>query len=90
MCGGILCCDHSQGASVNSSVGVSVIQVTATDADAGSNGEISYLLSGSDRFIIDSVTGEITVARPLDYETVIEPYTLTVIARDNGMMFTLC
>ena len=58
----------------------------ATDADTGSNGEISYQLSGSEaeRFQIDPVTGEITVARPLDFETVTEPFVLTVIARDNG------
>ena len=64
-----------------------MLQVTATDDDVGSNGAISYSLSGSDveTFAIDPNTGVVTVARPLDYETVSEPYTLTVIARDNGM-----
>lgn len=61
--------------------------MTATDADIGSNGAISYSLSGSDveTFAIDPHTGVVTVARPLDYESVSEPYTLTVIAQDNGL-----
>ena len=77
---------YTQGMSANSSVGAVVTQVVATDADTGSNGEISYHLSGSEaeRFQIDSVTGEVTVAHPLDYESVTEPFVLTVIARDNG------
>ena len=37
-----------------------------------------------ERFAIDSATGEVTVAIPLDYETVTEPYVLTVIAEDSG------
>ena len=67
-------------------MGAAVIQVTAADADAGSNAEISYHLSGSDveKFDIDSASGEVTVAQPLDYETVTQPYILTVIAQDNG------
>ena len=73
-------------------MGAVVTQVVATDADTGSNGEISYHLSGSEagRFQIDSVTGEVTVARPLDFESVTEPFVLTVIARDNGEMHCLC
>ena len=61
-------------------------QVTATDADAGSNGEITYHLfgSGAENFHIDSATGEVTVARPLDFESVTGPFVLTVIAQDNG------
>ena len=71
---------------VNSSVGEVVVEVSASDADSGSNGEITYLLSGSeaDRFRVDPITGEVTVVRPLDYETYTEPYVLTAIARDNG------
>ena len=70
---------------MNSSLGEEVVTVAATDDDSGSNGEISYLLSGSgaDTFTIDS-TGLVTVAQPLDYETFPGPYVLTVIARDNG------
>ena len=74
-----------QGVVVNSSLGAEVVTVVATDDDAGSNGEISYLLSGSGAgmFSINS-TGLVTVAQPLDYETFPGPYVLTVIARDNG------
>ena len=73
-------------------MGAAVIQVTATDADVGSNGEISYHLSGSEveRFHIDPATGEVTVAQPLDYESVTQPYVLTVIARDSGENVASC
>ena len=60
--------------------------MTATDADSGSNGAISYHLSGSEveRFAVDAVTGEVTVTKPLDYESTTDPYVLTVIAQDSG------
>ena len=71
---------------MNSSVGVEVLTVRATDADSGPNGEVSYFLSGSEvgRFLIDGTSGVVTVRMPLDYETFTEPYVLTVIASDSG------
>lgn len=70
---------------------MNVIQVSATDADSGTNGQIFYILSGSEaeRFNIDTNSGLITVVQPLDYETYTEPYVLTVIARDNGMCVSI-
>lgn len=66
-----------------------MVQIVATDPDAGSNGDILYQLAGSytREFEIDSVTGEVTTAVALDYETVSEPYVLTVIAQDNGKLY---
>ena len=46
----------------------SVTTVTATDPDLGSNALVSYSLSGSSLFIINSTTGVISVAEQLDYE----------------------
>ncbi|XP_072333668.1 protocadherin-16-like [Scyliorhinus torazame] len=65
-----------------------VLQVTATDKDEGSNGEILYSIvsntkSHSDWFTIDQVTGVITTAATLDYETDPAP-RLTVMATDRG------
>ncbi|KAM9816185.1 neural-cadherin-like isoform 2-T2 [Syngnathus typhle] len=67
-------------------VGTTIIQVEATDSDSGSNGEISYsILPQSDPYghFTVSPSGFITVARPLDRETVAN-YDLVVIATDQG------
>ncbi|XP_046717031.1 protocadherin beta-16-like [Silurus meridionalis] len=57
----------------NSPLGSEVITVSATDADEGVNGEVSYELSRiSDKaakiFSIDKTTGHITVGGNIDYE----------------------
>ncbi|XP_023998297.2 protocadherin-16-like [Salvelinus sp. IW2-2015] len=65
-----------------------VLQVTARDKDQGPNGDIRYSLlkdkkSHSDWFSIDPVTGIITTAMALDYESEPAP-SVTVVATDNG------
>ncbi|XP_078259032.1 protocadherin-16-like [Rhinoraja longicauda] len=65
-----------------------VLQVTARDKDDGINGDIVYSIvnspeSHSEWFTIDQVTGVITTAATLDYETDPAP-TLTVLATDRG------
>uniref|UniRef100_A0A3P8T4D3 Cadherin EGF LAG seven-pass G-type receptor 3 n=1 Tax=Amphiprion percula TaxID=161767 RepID=A0A3P8T4D3_AMPPE len=63
-----------------------ILQVSATDRDKDSNAAVHYnIISGNSRgqFSIDSVTGEIQVVAPLDYEAERE-YTLRVRAQDNG------
>ncbi|XP_032878094.1 protocadherin-16 [Amblyraja radiata] len=65
-----------------------VLQVTARDKDDGINGDIVYGIvnnpeSHSEWFTIDQVTGVITTAATLDYETDPAP-TLTVLATDRG------
>jgi hypothetical protein len=69
-------------------VGTSLINVTATDADSGINGMLSYRLEASftdslSAFAIHPETGEVISNRPLDRE-VISSYRLTVIVRDGG------
>ncbi|XP_057692632.1 neural-cadherin-like isoform X2 [Corythoichthys intestinalis] len=67
-------------------VGTTIIQVLATDSDSGSNGEIFYsILPQSDPYgdFTVSQSGVITVARPLDRESMAS-YDLVVTARDNG------
>ena len=56
--------------------------VTATDADLGSNSEITYSVSG-DIIRINSLTGEITLPSALDFETM-PLIVFTVYASDNG------
>lgn len=65
-----------------------VLQVTARDKDQGPNGDVRYRLlksknSHSDWFSIDPVTGIITTATALDFESEPAP-SVTVIAMDNG------
>ncbi|XP_038055589.1 protocadherin Fat 1-like isoform X3 [Patiria miniata] len=51
--------------------GTDILQVSASDADAGDNAVITYTLSGDDAalFAIDSSSGQISSAGQLDYET---------------------
>uniref|UniRef100_A0A671GCF7 Protocadherin-15 n=1 Tax=Rhinolophus ferrumequinum TaxID=59479 RepID=A0A671GCF7_RHIFE len=67
------------------SPGDSVIQLTAFDADEGSNGEISYeiLIGDKGDFIINKTTGLITIAPGVEL-IVGRTYALTVQAADNA------
>lgn len=70
----------------NTLTGTDVIQVFATDADEGTNGQIRFSISGGNTntdFRIDSVTGAISVARQLDREAR-SSYSLLVQASDRG------
>ena len=63
---------------------VSVIKVSALDADSGDNGEVKYrLTSQQDKFDIDQTTGEITTLVKLDREQQ-EKYLVQVEAVDGG------
>ena len=71
--------------SENFPVGSRVDVITATDLDFGIHGQLSYGLSGdhNDRdFIVDPVTGLISVNYPLDYETQTD-YSLILYAYDS-------
>lgn len=66
--------------------GPDVIQVFASDADDGTNGQIRFSISegnANNDFRIDSVTGMISVARQLNRETH-SSYSLVVQATDRG------
>ncbi|XP_069062320.1 cadherin EGF LAG seven-pass G-type receptor 3 [Pleurodeles waltl] len=63
-----------------------ILRVTATDVDKDNNALVHYnIISGNSRgqFSIDSITGEIQVVAPLDFEVERE-YTLRVRAQDAG------
>nr|XP_061793173.1 protocadherin alpha-3-like [Nerophis lumbriciformis] len=69
--------------------GTIVARVNATDPDEGTNGEIEYSLSKtliskvSDIFEIDSLSGQIKLKRPVNYEES-EIYKLEIEASDKG------
>ncbi|XP_029297315.1 LOW QUALITY PROTEIN: protocadherin Fat 4 [Cottoperca gobio] len=70
----------------NTLTGTDVIQVFASDADEGTNGQIRFSISGGNTnsdFRIDSVTGVISVAKQLDREAG-SSYSLVVQAADRG------
>ncbi|NWU62549.1 CAD23 protein, partial [Pterocles burchelli] len=68
----------------NATVGITVLQVHATDNDMGTYGKVSYFFSDDpDRFSLDKDTGVILLTARLDFETT-QRYTLTIIARDGG------
>uniref|UniRef100_A0A8C5S868 Cadherin domain-containing protein n=1 Tax=Laticauda laticaudata TaxID=8630 RepID=A0A8C5S868_LATLA len=70
----------------NTLTGTDIVQVFATDNDESSNGQVRYtIISGNTNsdFRIDSVTGVITIAKPLDREK-IAAYSLTVQSTDRG------
>ncbi|KAG7461989.1 hypothetical protein MATL_G00197140 [Megalops atlanticus] len=70
----------------NTLTGTDVLQVFASDADEGTNGQIRFSIGSGNTnsdFRIDSVTGMISVARQLDREA--RPtYSLVVQAADRG------
>lgn len=73
----------------NATVGTNVLQVFATDADAGENGQVEYSINRrqSDRdsmFRIDPISGVISVNKPLDFETK-ELHELVIVAKDYGL-----
>lgn len=79
---------YSATTTENATLGTPILKVSATDLDAGKNGEVEYSINRrqSDRenmFKINPETGEITVNKALDFETK-ELHELVVVARDKG------
>ncbi|XP_025023607.1 protocadherin Fat 2 [Python bivittatus] len=74
--------------SEDASQGFSVLKVLATDADVGSNSQITYSLHGvgAEDFKLDSYTGELTTSTLLDRELK-SKYHLVAKATDGGGCF---
>eukprot|EP00066_Takifugu_rubripes_P026394 XP_011615660.1 PREDICTED: cadherin EGF LAG seven-pass G-type receptor 1 [Takifugu rubripes] len=66
----------------------SVLQISASDRDSGTNGRVSYTFQGGDDgegdFLIETYSGIIRTARKLDRENV-PVYTLKAFAVDRGV-----
>uniref|UniRef100_A0A672QBP7 FAT atypical cadherin 2 n=1 Tax=Sinocyclocheilus grahami TaxID=75366 RepID=A0A672QBP7_SINGR len=70
----------------NTEVNKSIFKVNAIDLDSGDNGAFKYsLLTFTDLFKIDEVTGVVKVTGPLDRET-FSRYDLTIEARDQAKL----
>lgn len=65
-------------------LGSVVIQISASDADSGTNGEVTYGLDGTvNDFKVDPTTGIVKTQENLDREHVAN-YSLTIVAVDGG------
>ncbi|KAJ8731807.1 hypothetical protein PYW08_014537 [Mythimna loreyi] len=63
-----------------------IAKIKATDADVGSNAAIRYAIIGGNtqmQFSIDSLSGDVSLVKPLDYEQV-RSYRLVIRAQDGG------
>ncbi|XP_036379480.1 protocadherin gamma-A11-like isoform X15 [Megalops cyprinoides] len=72
----------------NSPVGAVVVTVSATDADEGANGEVTYAFSrvaekAEKIFKIDQKTGEVIVTGPIDFEEE-STYELRIEGKDGA------
>ena len=64
-------------------MGTTVLSVSATDSDAGINGQLRYHVDDQ-HFTVNPYTGEITTVKPLDYETS-RSHIFVVVAKDGGI-----
>lgn len=70
--------------SEGASIGTQLIRVYTSDIDEGLNGDVFYYIADGNqgaRFAIDGSTGQVTLAKMLDRET-ISTYKLVVVAHD--------
>ncbi|XP_028982383.1 cadherin-related tumor suppressor [Diachasma alloeum] len=73
--------------SEGATIGTQLLRVYTTDADEKLNGDVFYSLEDGNqhgRFVIDEATGQISLAKSLDRET-LDNYVLTVVAHDAGL-----
>lgn len=76
---------YSVEISESTAVGTEIIQVDSTDKDQGDNGIVKYsILGGTDHFMINEITGVVTVTKPLDRERY-PYYLLKIAARDQAV-----
>ncbi|RXM29770.1 Cadherin-23 [Acipenser ruthenus] len=70
----------------NSPAGVVVTQVSASDADSGANGWLTYRIEGGaqDRFVMDSSSGVLLVGNAMLDREERDSYRLIVVASDQG------
>ncbi|XP_077646814.1 protocadherin beta-4-like [Lonchura striata] len=78
----------------NMAEGTVVLTVLATDQDTGIYGNISYQFSqavgqSSSAFVIDPITGEIKLTKPLDFEAA-KSHEFSVRATDGGGLSAIC
>ncbi|XP_047190596.1 protocadherin gamma-A2-like isoform X30 [Scophthalmus maximus] len=86
--------DYKASIKENAAVGTVVVTVTATDADRGSNGRITYSISsmldyGHGMFEINKESGEVTLIGHIDYEKA-RSFQVNIRASDDGGLTGSC
>ena len=81
----VVVADSPRGEVPENMAGYLIATFSATDADSGQNGEVTFSLQDSydASFSIDPTTGDLTAVQPLDFEEQCY-YTLYVVATDKG------
>ena len=74
--------------SESANIGTVLTRVVASDVDIGVNALVSYSLTGSSSFTIDSSTGTVTLASSLDYETRREHTIMVTASNPDGVNST--
>ncbi|XP_062837544.1 protocadherin Fat 1 isoform X2 [Anolis carolinensis] len=69
---------------IDMEVGQVIRRVTAVDKDIGRNGEVHYSLKEDYGHFQIGNTGEISLKKPFDPDTLNEEYIITVVATDGG------
>ncbi|XP_017588887.1 PREDICTED: protocadherin gamma-B5-like [Corvus brachyrhynchos] len=74
--------------------GSTVLNVSASDADAGTNARITYGFGETpsevlQKFVVEAESGKIALKEPLDFEDT-RSYTLLIEARDGGGLVSHC
>ncbi|RDD47003.1 Protocadherin-like protein [Trichoplax sp. H2] len=74
--------EPSQAIPETASVGTQVVQVSATDCDSGTSGQLRYSIQ-SEYFKIDEVSGAVEISKQLNYENK-QVYSFIVTVQDLG------
>ncbi|CAH6787250.1 Fat1 [Phodopus roborovskii] len=69
---------------VNAEVGHVIRYVTAIDRDSGRNGEVHYYLKEHHDHFQIGPSGDISLKKPFEHDTLNKEYLVTVVAKDGG------
>ncbi|XP_036424561.1 protocadherin Fat 1 [Colossoma macropomum] len=75
---------YNSVAQMDAEVGTVLRQVTAVDSDVDRNSVIKYHLKGHDEYFQINPSGEISLKRPFEQESLNTRYVLNIIAEDGG------
>ena len=67
----------------STAIGTVITTIIATDADSGSNSQITYTMKNSEYFAIDKNTGDLVLLKKLQYQ-LHTTVTLSITATDHG------
>ncbi|XP_077098983.1 protocadherin gamma-A11-like isoform X27 [Siphateles boraxobius] len=86
--------DYKATLTENAAKGTKLTTVSATDADEGSNGQVTYYISSTEdfarnMFFIDQHSGEVTLNDLVDFEKA-SHYQLDIQAKDQGGLSDSC